>query len=133
MGIVDTVVVVKAGEVVMDVRGVIVEERVVVVELLEPNEDEMVLIDVAVIEELAIAAELDEFNGAVVVLIFVVKELLGVVGVEADEAAEVPLGETMYSCRPFGPPQIMPESPAHFMLQRPSVAGTLPVLKVFPQ
>ena len=39
---------------------------------------------------------------------------------------EVTFGETIYSCKPLGPPQNCVESPAHFMLQRPSVAGALP-------
>jgi hypothetical protein len=54
--------------------------------------------------------------------------------VDAEVDVEEPLfGENMYSCRPFGPPQKVFGSPAHFILHRPSVARILPVPSTSPQ
>lgn len=38
-----------------------------------------------------------------------------------------------YRVSPFGPPQVKLEFPEHGMLQGPSVAGTLPDPRTFPQ
>ena len=39
----------------------------------------------------------------------------------------------LYKVSPFGPPHVKLELPAHVILQRPSVAGTLPVPNELPQ
>jgi hypothetical protein len=40
---------------------------------------------------------------------------------------------SLYSERPFGPPHISVELPAHTILHRPSVAVVEPAARVFPQ
>ena len=83
-------------------------------------------------DELAVDVVMFEVEG-VLVMICAVDEMLDASEVDADEVVEEPLDETIYIWRPSGPPQTWLALPAHGMLQRPSVAGTLPAPNFDPQ